>query len=145
MSTEQILEPYDSEIPKIEAALRKCNGLAPRLSFDEFERMVVDEMHQAGFVVRVNWAFWPDTAREVEVPHSVLDVFLAGQKGVALEPPVPRVVLLERAVPEDGFDHDRQRWEVQNDILGIEGGPAVIHPGGLIGTPSKSVSFSGQD
>lgn len=54
------------------------------------------------------------------------------------------ILLVDRVSDPGEFDHDRMRYEVQNDVVGIAT-PGAIGPNGLVIAPSKSTAFSKKD
>lgn len=116
---------YDSEIPKIEEILRAINAEGKRVDMEQYRQEIVGRFADIGILATVNVWSAKDPSTGAEIPGLY----------------IPEIVLVDRIKPEP-FDHDRQSWEVQHDILDIEGGPATIKANGYIGTPSKTVGLS---
>jgi len=54
---------------------------------------------------------------------------------------IPEVTVMGRCSPT-AFDHERQQWAVQNNILGIDETPGAIQRDGSIKSPSKATSMA---
>lgn len=136
---ESQIDLYDSEIPKIEEALRILNAHKARMGLGEFAEAAEYEMGIRGYKISLVWVFPDGTEDGMEVPHGMLEIFIAGQAGKHLPAPSPKMVIVGRVTPEREFDHERMTYEVQHDILGIDQ-PGALTKGGII-TPPKSVSM----
>lgn len=120
------IDLYDSEIIAIEGVLNAVKeSQGQRRDMEGFRQEVVERFAEIGLVVTCNVYSTVDAATGEEIPGLW----------------TPEIVIQERCKPTP-FDHARQSWEVQHDILGIDGGPATIKGNGMIGTPSKSVGFT---
>lgn len=112
------IQVYDSEIPKIERALTKANEVLFKggMTFDVARQNVKDIFEEvAGF--KVDCLLW-----QTNIPGRIL----------------PEIVIVGRVQAEPTFDHDRQTWEVQHDILGIDQPGAVDEHGNLKSLPSHT-------
>jgi len=118
-SVESLVDLYDSDILVIEEVFKRIQASEGQSrDMEGFRLEVVERFAEAGF--KVDCRMWSS-----DVP------------GVYL----PEIVIQDRMKPTP-FDHSRQSWEVQNDILDIEGGGVVIKGNGVLGTPSKTVGLS---
>jgi hypothetical protein len=122
----KIIQPYDSEFPFLEKAARKiADFLARGPSQGDATRAIIESYAEEGFVVEVIW--------KMPVDH------LGRSIGRRITPEVSLVGRVER--PEETFDHDRQKWEVQHDVLGIDPNPGVMMRDGTIKSPPKVTSL----
>ena len=127
----------DSDVYKFEDALRVINSYKSQMGFIEFGEMVEAEFHRVGFRAYVVWEFDDGST----VPQASLEFVLSMRVG-PFAPPTPTISIVEKLDPSarEGFDHERMTWEVQNDILGIDGVKGSIGKSGLI-TPKTSTAF----
>lgn len=120
------IEPYESEKPKLLAAGRQINERLARMNPTEAEAadVIIECYAKAGFKVTVNW-------------KKVMTV-----DGVLLRQ-IPDVTLIGRIDSKDeAFDHDRQSWEIQHDVLGVDPNPGSIQPDGSIKSVAQVTSLS---
>lgn len=112
------IQVYDTDIPRIEKALNRANEVlfAGGMTFDRARENVAEIFAElAGF--KVDCRLW-----STNVPGRIL----------------PEIVITGRVVEETTFDHDRQTWEVQHDVLGIDQPGAVDQHGNLKSLPSHT-------
>lgn len=134
-------QPYDHEIIKIEEALRVINAYKPGMGFGEFAEAAEHEFYIRGFKISLVWVFPSPLpgGEEVEVPHGMMDFYMAARAGQRMPAPSPSISIIGRTSDQE-FDHERMSWEVQHDILGIDPNPGALTKGGLL-TPAKSTSM----
>lgn len=116
---DSLIDIYDHEILAIEKVL-KALGETQGKARDPFgyHREIVERFEEIGFTVWADWVTSPDGVH------------------------IFKVTIRDRCTPlPHGFDHEQQRWEVQQDILEIDT-PGAVHRDGHIITPAKSTSFS---
>lgn len=118
-----LIDLYDTDFFKIETVVRKLNDSVgkPR-QMEGFRKEIIERFQEQGFVVGVKcWS--------------------TQQEGVyAFD-----VEITDRCEPlRNGFDHERQSWEVQNDVLNFGEAGSFGLDGRLI-TPSKSTLITKKD
>lgn len=98
MSTEQLPDLYDHEIVAIDEVMRKLQDKQGTFtSMEGFRKEAIGRFAEIGFVVDVK--VW-----ETDEPGTyAVDLDITG-----------------RCEPQEGFDHERQQWEVREDVLGID-------------------------
>lgn len=115
-----LIDLYDTDFFKIEAVAKRLNeSVGKPREMEGFRREIVERFQEVGFVVGVKcWS--------------------TQQAGVfAFD-----IEITDRCEPlRSGFDHERQSWEVQNDVLGFGEAGSFGTDGRLI-TPSKSTLIS---
>jgi|JI9StandDraft_1071089.scaffolds.fasta_scaffold06787_6 hypothetical protein len=126
------VELHDYEIIKVENVLRTLNSFKSSMTWEQFERNAIDEFGAIGLKVVVLWEVGGLEAMPTEMVEATLKLML--RPGI----PTPEISIVDRLEKVD-FDHERQTWEVQRDILGIDQ-PGAIGKNGLI-TPPKSTAF----
>jgi len=126
------VELHDYEIIKVENVLRTLNSFKSSMTWEQFERNAIDEFGAIGLKVVVLWEVGGLEAMPTEMVEATLKLML--RPGIA----TPEISIVDRLEKVD-FDHERQTWEVQRDILGIDQ-PGAIGKNGLI-TPPKSTAF----
>ena len=120
-----LVDIYDHEIIKIEYALEQ---VAKRYEFEEatednllsMMNEIKQRFHEAGFIADIGFKY------------------IAG--GTIR---VPEISLVARVDDDGDFDRERQTWEVQNNLLGIDDNPGSMRADGTIKSPDKTISFSG--
>jgi len=110
----------DSEVLDIERALVEIERFRTRSSFEEFERIAVQEMAKVNMRAHVLW--------------DVADA----------QRPSPVITITGRINETSGFDHERMTWEVQRDVLGISE-PGAMQPDGSLVSPSQTTAFIQKD
>lgn len=104
------IEIYDSDIPALEAVLRKLNEkVGTRRNAEYFRQEIIGRFHEIGFMVDAK-AFMP-----------VDD----GEKFVEF-----RLSITGRC-ERKAFDHERQAHEVQHDVLGLGDGGVITEQGAI--------------
>jgi hypothetical protein len=129
LEAEVLQDVYDHEVAMLQDVFEK---VAERYEFlpateENLGDMVnefVGRAAEAGF--RVNVSFEYDVQQGIEIKVPVFSIVSRIEKG-------------------HEFDIERQQWEVQNDVLGIDETPGAMKADGTIKSPSKSVSMSGSD
>lgn len=116
-------QPYDSEIPRIEWCMEKTRDtweFKQPETLEDFVSFVLDLWYENGFDVTID-----------------LNPGASGHL-------YPYVVILGRVDDEapGEFDHERQQWEVQHDILELDQ-PGVIGADGRLKELPKKMSLSG--
>jgi hypothetical protein len=120
VEVDQAFTPYDTEIIKMQAVKddidQRARDRGGRIDRDAMDREIKHRMaEEAGIIVDVRWY----TVGE-EMPDGTLKE-IPGRYDAY---PVPL-----RRVEKGGFDHERQRHEVVNDVLGLgEGGLIKVTP-----------------
>ena len=119
---DDLIEPYDSEIPKIERVLAELSRkVGTRQDHQAFRREAEERFAEIGFVVSV--------------------LLVPGEDAVLY----PKISITGR-ITKTEFDPEKMAWEVQHDVLGIDE-PGVVSQtkDGLIVVkdPKKLTSFSG--
>lgn len=132
MSVNATIDLHDWEIFHVEEALRVLNSYKSSMTFEEFERVAVEEFGERNFKIALLWEVGGLEAIPTEMVEATLKLML--RPGV----PCPEISIVGR-VKEIDFDHERQTWDVQRDTLGIDQ-PGAIGKNGLI-TPPKSTAF----
>lgn len=118
-SAESLVDLYDSDILDIEGVFKRIQEAEGQTrDMEGFRREVVERFAEIGF--KVECRVWSSDVPGVYMPE----------------------ILIQDRIKPIPFDHTRQSWEVQNDILEIEGGGVTIKGNGVLGTPSKSVGLS---
>lgn len=116
------IELYDSDLLVIEGVFNYINAniVGRARSVDATEREIIERFALAGFKVSIVW-------------YEMLDA-----KGTFS----PKIIIEDRIdVPTEGFDHERQTWEVQHDILGIDATPGAMQIDGTVKTPTHHTAF----
>ena len=118
---DEVIEPYDSEIPKIERVMQALSQrVFTRLDPHAFRREAEDRFAEIGFVVNV-----------------LFDIVDGAN--------LPKISIVGRVTKQE-FDPEKMAWEVQRDVLGIDQ-PGVLSPdkSGLVVVkdPKKLISFNG--
>jgi hypothetical protein len=113
------IDIYDHEALQIGEVMAKINeGLHKPRDLEGFRKEVIERFGLIGFNVTVTcWT------TNVDGLYSFDFCFVS------------------RCDPHN-FDHARQSWEVQHDILGIDPTPGAIQPDGSIKSPSQVTGFS---
>ncbi len=132
MSVQCQVELHDYEIIKVENVLRTLNSFKSSMTWEQFERNAIEEFGAIGLKVVVLWEVGGLEAMPTEMVEATLKLML--RPGI----PTPEISIVDRLEHVD-FDHERQTWEVQRDILGIDQ-PGAIGKNGLI-TPPTSTAF----
>lgn len=132
MSVQCQVDLHDHEIIKIETVLRTLNSFKGSMTWEQFEKNAVEEFGAIGFKVVVLWEVGGLETIPTEMVEATLKLML--RPGI----PTPEISIVDRIDPIE-FDHERQTWEVQRDILGIDQ-PGAIGKNGII-MPPKSTAF----
>lgn len=118
-SVSSLIDIHDSEIIAAEGVLKKLNESSgkPR-QMEPFRREIVERFESIGLKVAVKcWSTNVDGVFAFDIE------------------------IIDRCEPlRNGFDHDRQAWEVQTALLGIDT-PGSFGVDGRLITPPKSTSF----
>jgi hypothetical protein len=115
---------YEADKIKFKEIVRKINEKAFRVGDrDALEREIIERYYEAGYLVTVVW----------EQP---LDPGV-----IPWDSMVPGVIPEGRVNPEP-FDHERQSWEVQHDILGVDETPGAMQRDGSIRSPAQVTSLT---
>lgn len=118
-----LIELYDSDFFAIEQVAKRLNESSGKVrQVEGFRKEVLERFEEIGLRVNVKtWSTGIDGAYAFDVE------------------------IVDRCEPlRSGFDHERQAWEVQNAILGIDDPGAFARDGRVI-TPPKSTSFTSKD
>lgn len=110
-----LAELYESEFDMIIgiADAVQTKHIGHLVDLDAFQREMEERMADAGYRVKVRW-------------------YKGTYEGDTQEYNVPRVELVGFTDKRPEFDHERQAWEVQHDVLGIDGFKGKISEGGII-------------
>jgi hypothetical protein len=107
-------EVHDSEIVEVEGVLERLNLAVrdgKRVSYDAFQREIVERFQDIGFIAKVAW--WTGGTKDGAVIPGML---------------IPEITLTDR-IEAKTFDYDRQVHEVTHDLLGLgEGGVIKSDP-----------------
>lgn len=115
-----LLNIYDEDVLNLQGVHRALEGRTYKShNLDAFEREIVERFQEIGFVVDVKWY----TTHSNGVP--VAGVFA----------PVVEVTGRCAAIKAGEFDHDRQRHQVVNNLLGLPEADAGIIPSGSFTRP----------
>lgn len=110
-----LLNIYDEDVLKLQSVHRALEGRTyKRHNLDAFEREIVERFQEIGFVVDVKW-------------------YTTNEDGIF----APVVEVTGRCAPIKAgeFDHDRQRHQVVNNLLGLPEADAGIIPSGTFTRP----------
>lgn len=119
MNLNSLIDLYDSDFFVIEQIAKKLNESSGKLrQVEGFRKEIIERFEEAGLRVDVKtWSTNLDGAYAFDIEI------------------VDRCERLSH-----GFDHDRQAWEVQNAILGLDD-PGSFNRDGRLITPPKNTSF----
>ena len=123
MNLDSLIDLYDSDFFKIEAVAKKLNeSVGKPRQMEGFRKEILERFEEQGF--RVNVKVW-------STPVDGVYTF--------------DVEIVDRCEPlRNGYDHERQAWEVQNAILGLDDAGSFTRDGRLI-TPPSSTAFISKD
>lgn len=123
MDVESRVELYDSDMKTINDVCQRLNSwVGTKADYDSFFNEVQTLFHNAGFVISIQYKIYVDGSVPETMPY--------------------QFTIVDRVRPESGFDHERQAWEVQRDVLGTDPNPGALQPDGSVKSPRQVTGFT---
>lgn len=117
-----LLNIYDEDVLKLQAVHRQLEGRTYKShNLHAFEEEILERFAEIGFKVDVKW----------------YTVHSGGIEQAGVFAPVVEVIGRCDPLTAGEFDHDRQRHQVVNNLLGLPAADAGIIPAGTFTRPEK--------
>lgn len=112
MDLESEVELYESDIKRINEVCQKLGRwVGTKSDYDAFFNEAQNLFNNAGFAISIQYKVYADGSVPDQMPYQFT---------------------ITSRLRKEAFDHERQSWEVQHNVLGSDPNPGAIQPDGRV-------------